>query len=51
MVTHYEYQTLDAAGNSAYGIVPASMSLTTLDQDKKTVNLKLKKLRKLIFQM
>ena len=30
MVTHYEYQTFDAAGNSAYGIVPASMSLTDI---------------------
>ena len=51
MVTHYEYQTLDAAGNSAYGIVPASMSLTTLDQDKKTGELKAKEVKKLIFRM
>ena len=36
MVTHYEYQTLDAAGKSAYGVVPASMSLTKLKQDKVT---------------
>ncbi|MDR7239595.1 Ig-like domain-containing protein [Neobacillus drentensis] len=49
MVTHYEYQTLDAAGNSAYGIVPASMSLTTLDQDKKTGELKAKAVKKIDF--
>ncbi|GHI00407.1 Ig-like domain-containing protein [Neobacillus kokaensis] len=49
MVTHYEYQTLDAAGNSAYGIVPASMSLTTLDQDKKTGELKAKEVKKIDF--
>lgn len=36
MVTHYEYQSFDAAGQSAYGLVPASMSLTQLGQDKKT---------------
>ena len=40
MVTHYEYQTIDAAGNSAYGLVPASMSLTEMEQDKKTGELK-----------
>ncbi|MBV7504131.1 DUF839 domain-containing protein [Bacillus sp. sid0103] len=49
MVTHYEYQTLDAAGNSAYGIVPASMSLTTLDQDKKTGELKAEAVKKIDF--
>jgi uncharacterized protein len=49
MVTHYEYQTLDAAGKSAYGIVPASMSLTTLDQDKKTGELKPKEVKKIDF--
>ncbi|SDN70605.1 PhoX family phosphatase [Bacillus sp. OK048] len=40
MVTHYEYQTIDAAGQSAYGLVPASMSLTEMKQDKKTGELK-----------
>ncbi|MDR7078758.1 secreted PhoX family phosphatase [Neobacillus niacini] len=40
MVTHYEYQTIDAAGQSAYGLVPASMSLTEMEQDKKTGELK-----------
>ncbi|NHC40780.1 alkaline phosphatase [Bacillus sp. MM2020_1] len=49
MVTHYEYQTLDAAGNSAYGIVPASMSLTTLDQNSKTGELKAKEVKKIDF--
>lgn len=36
LVTHYEYITRDNAGNSAYGMIPASMSLTTINQDKKT---------------
>ncbi|WP_142303772.1 Ig-like domain-containing protein [Neobacillus soli] len=49
MVTHYEYQTLDAAGKSAYGIVPASMSLTTMDQDQKTGELKAKEVKKIDF--
>ncbi|MFJ8261897.1 alkaline phosphatase PhoX [Rummeliibacillus sp. NPDC094406] len=49
MVTHYEYQTVDAAGKSAYGLVPASMSLTQLDQDKKTGELTPKKVSKIDF--
>ena len=49
MVTHYEYQTIDAAGNSAYGIVPASMSLTELSQDSKTGELKEKSVKKIDF--
>ncbi|MCM3570435.1 PhoX family phosphatase [Neobacillus mesonae] len=49
MVTHYEYQTVDAAGESAYGVVPASMSLTTLDQDKKTGDLTAKEVKKIDF--
>lgn len=49
MVTHYEYQTIDAAGESAYGIVPASMSLTHLDQDKETGELSAKKVSKIDF--
>ena len=49
MVTHYEYQTFDAAGKSAYGIVPASMSLSTLGQDKKTGELIPKAVKKIDF--
>ncbi|MCL1694504.1 alkaline phosphatase PhoX [Lysinibacillus sp. BPa_S21] len=49
LVTHYEYQTIDAAGNSAYGVVPASMSLTELKQDKKTGELKPVKVEKIDF--
>ncbi|MGZ4160994.1 MAG: alkaline phosphatase, partial [Neobacillus sp.] len=49
MVTHYEYQTIDAAGKSAYGIVPASMSLSTLNQDKKTGELTPKEVKKIDF--
>ena len=43
MVTHYEYQTIDAAGKSSYGLVPASMSLTELKQDEKTGELNTEK--------
>lgn len=50
MVTHYEYQTIDAAGKSAYGLVPASMSLTELEQDKKTGELKPIKVEKIDFK-
>ena len=49
MVTHYEYQTIDAAGQSAYGLVPASMSLTELEQDKKTGELKPANVKKIDF--
>ncbi|MGG1397912.1 alkaline phosphatase PhoX [Bacillus salipaludis] len=49
MVTHYEYQTIDAAGKSAYGVVPASMSLSTLEQDKKTGELTPKEVKKIDF--
>ncbi|MCD7033281.1 DUF839 domain-containing protein [Metabacillus sp. GX 13764] len=49
MVTHYEYQTIDAAGKSAYGLVPASMSLTKLVQDKKTGKLVPDKVSKIDF--
>ncbi|MFF2447913.1 PhoX family protein [Neobacillus sp. NPDC058068] len=49
MVTHYEYQTIDAAGQSAYGLVPASMSLTEMEQDKKTGELIPAKVEKIDF--
>ncbi|MBP1934396.1 PhoX family protein [Ammoniphilus resinae] len=49
MITHYEYQTVDAAGQSAYGLVPASMSLTELTQDPKTGELKQKSVKKIDF--
>ena len=49
MVTHYEYQTIDAAGNDAYGLVPASMSLTQLKQDKKTGELQPIEVKKIDF--
>lgn len=49
MVTHYEYQSIDAAGKSAYGLVPASMSLTKLIQDKKTGKLVPDKVSKIDF--
>ncbi|WP_035423940.1 PhoX family protein [Bacillus sp. UNC438CL73TsuS30] len=49
MVTHYEYQTIDAAGKSAYGVVPASMSLSTLEQHKKTGELTPKEVKKIDF--
>lgn len=49
MVTHYEYDTIDAAGNSAYGLVPASMSLSHMEQDPKTGELSTKKVKKIDF--
>lgn len=49
MITHYEYQTIDAAGKSAYGLVPASMSVTELEQDKKTGELNTVKVEKIDF--
>ncbi|MBS4201258.1 DUF839 domain-containing protein [Bacillus sp. FJAT-49732] len=49
LITHYEYQTVDAAGNSAYGLVPASMSLTELTQDPKTGELEEKSVKKIDF--
>ncbi|MEH7885016.1 alkaline phosphatase PhoX [Bacillus sp. JJ1609] len=49
MVTHYEYQTVDAAGQSAYGVVPASMSLTKLNQDEESGELTPEKVTKIDF--
>ncbi|MFD1175398.1 alkaline phosphatase PhoX [Paenibacillus puldeungensis] len=49
LVTHYEYITSNNAGKSAYGLVPASMSLTTLDQNKQTGELKPVTLKKVDF--
>lgn len=49
MVTHYEYDTYDAAGKSAYGIVPASMTLSKMAQDKKTGELTAKDVKKIDF--
>ncbi|WP_248924631.1 alkaline phosphatase PhoX [Paenibacillus hamazuiensis] len=49
LVTHFEYVTNNNAGKSAYGVVPASMSLTTIDQNKKTGELKAADLKKIDF--
>lgn len=49
LVTHYEYITANNAGKSAYGMVPASMSLTTLDQNKMTGELMPVDLQKIDF--
>ena len=46
LITHYEYITLNNAGKSAYGMVPASMSLTTIDQNKTTGELAATDLKK-----
>lgn len=40
LVTQYEYKTLDNAGVSMYGKLPSPITVTTLDQDKKTGALK-----------
>jgi len=49
LVTHFEYITADNAGNPAWGMVPASMSLTSLNQDKKTGELSVVDLKKIAF--
>lgn len=49
LVTHYEYITSNNAGKSAYGMVPASMSLTTIDQNKTTGELLPVDLKKIDF--
>jgi len=41
MVTHYEYVTANNAGGDEYGKLPMTMSLTTLDQNRKTGELSL----------
>ncbi|KIL39080.1 alkaline phosphatase [Gordoniibacillus kamchatkensis] len=49
LITHYEYITNNNAGKSAYGVVPASMSRTTIDQNKKTGELVATDLHKIDF--
>lgn len=49
LLTHYEYITSNNAGKSAYGIIPASISLSTIDQNKKTGELKVTDLKKVDF--
>lgn len=49
MVTHYEYDTFNAAGQSTYGVVPASMTLSKMSQDKKTGELKPEEVKKIDF--
>lgn len=41
LVTQYEYQTLDHSGSSAYGKVPASLTVSKLKQNMETGELKL----------
>jgi hypothetical protein len=40
LVTHYEYDWLDTAGNDQYGKQPMTMSLATIGQDRKTGELR-----------
>jgi secreted PhoX family phosphatase len=49
MVTHFEYITKDNADQSAYGLVPASESLSTIDQNKKTGELSVTDSKKIDF--
>ncbi|CAH2717669.1 hypothetical protein BACCIP111895_04894 [Neobacillus rhizosphaerae] len=49
LVSHFEYQTVDNSGKSAYGSVPASMTLTALNQNKKTGELTIKDAKKIDF--
>jgi secreted PhoX family phosphatase len=41
MITHYEYVTENNAGDSEYGKLPMTMSLSTIDQNKKSGELSL----------
>ncbi|MGL4521830.1 MAG: PhoX family protein [Bacilli bacterium] len=47
LVTHYEYDSIDLSGKSAYGYVPASISITELEQNMITGELRVKKIDKL----
>lgn len=49
LITHYEYITKNNAGTSTYGLIPASMSYTVIDQNKKTGELTPTKLSKIDF--
>ncbi|HIJ88539.1 MAG TPA: DUF839 domain-containing protein [Desulfuromonadales bacterium] len=49
LVTHYEYQTLDNSGTSRYGLLPMTMSLATLDQNKTDGSLAVARMKKIDF--
>ncbi|KNH32657.1 PhoX family protein [Exiguobacterium acetylicum] len=49
MVSHFEYDSIDNAGNEVKGL-PASMTLTEVVQDKKTGKLAVKKASKIDFE-
>lgn len=49
LVSHFEYDSLDNSGSNAYGKVPASMSITTLTQDKISGELKVAGVEKIDF--
>ncbi|WP_069800865.1 stalk domain-containing protein [Tepidibacillus sp. HK-1] len=49
MLTHYEYISRDQTGKSAYGQVPASISLSTIDQNRTTGELEVVDLKKVDF--
>ncbi len=51
LISHFEYQSLDNSGASAYGKVPASMTLTSLNQDKTTGELTIKDAKKVDFSL
>lgn len=49
LLTQYEYISVDNAGNSAYGQVPASLTLSDIEQDKQTGALKATAVNKVDF--
>jgi secreted PhoX family phosphatase len=49
LITHYEYITSDNSGKSAYGLVPASMSISKIDQNRATGELTVTDLKKVDF--
>ena len=49
LVTHFEYPPMDNSGTSRYGLLPMTMSLATLDQNKIDGSLKVAKMKKIDF--
>jgi secreted PhoX family phosphatase len=49
LITHFEYITKDNADKSAYGLVPASENLSTIDQNKTTGELAVTDSKKIDF--
>ena len=49
LITQYEYVSADNSGTSRYGLLPMTMSLATLDQNKTDGSLKVARMKKIDF--